>query len=172
MISRMPDLIFDTCVLSNFALIGHLGILEGLYARRAWVTDFVVLENLRGIQKGYPGLPEIPKALSAGWLRLVPIHEENDRRLFEQLSTAIGAGEASSIAAAKARGFVFACDDKLARREATLAGVRLTGTIGILIHAIRSKAVSLREANKILGRMRALGFHAPVAKITNAMAMR
>ena len=31
----MPDLIFDTCVLSNFALIDRSAILEGLYARRA-----------------------------------------------------------------------------------------------------------------------------------------
>jgi len=168
----MPDLIFDSCVLSNFALVEHLEILEALYARRAWVTDFVVLENLRGIQKGYPGLPEIPKAISSGWLRLVPLHEEEHRRLFEQLSTSLGAGEASSIAAAKARGFVFACDDKLARREAMLVGVKLTGTIGILIHAIKSDGLNLREANKILGRMRELGFHAPVARITSAMAMR
>jgi predicted nucleic acid-binding protein len=169
MTSRMPDLVFDTCVLSNFALVERLAILEGLYARRAWVTDFVVLENLRGIQKGYAGLAEIPKALSAGWLRLVPVNEEKERRLFEQLSTSLGAGEASSIAAARARGFVFACDDKLARREAALVGVKLTGTIGILVHAIRSNVLSMREANKILKRMKELGFHAPVTRITGTM---
>ncbi|MBN1102816.1 MAG: hypothetical protein JXL84_05305 [Deltaproteobacteria bacterium] len=168
----MPDLVFDTCVLSNFALVGHLDILDGLYARRAWVTDFVVFENLKGIQKGYPGLSGIPKAVSAGWLRVVQIHDEKDRRVFEQLSVSLGAGEASCIAAAKANGFIFACDDKLARREAALLGIKLTGTIGILIHAIQSEALSLREANKILARMRSFGFHAPVAKITGPMAIR
>jgi predicted nucleic acid-binding protein len=77
----------------------------------------------------------------------------------------LGWGEASSIAVAKVRGLIFACDDKVARREASLLGVRLTGTLGILKKALRKKILSLKEADQILNTMIAHGFYSPVRSI-------
>lgn len=65
--------------------------------------------------------------------------------------------------------YVFACDDRAARKEADLCGVPLTGAVGILIKAVREGVADLRNANRILGRMVRGGFYAPVTQITRDM---
>jgi len=77
----------------------------------------------------------------------------------------IGLGEASSIAIAKARGFFFACDDRTARREAGLLGVKLTGTFGILKKAVRNRIIRLKEGNLILAEMIEKGFYSSVSSL-------
>lgn len=161
----MPDVVFDNCVLSNFALSDALNILTTLYADALYITDFVSAENTRGILKGYKELMRIREAVRDGRLKEITLRSKAEKALFESLSVSMGFGEASSIAAAKSRGFVFACDDKAARREASLLGVKLTGTIGILIKAVRIKAVDLKEADKILSHMIDYGFYSPVNSI-------
>ncbi|MFN3395841.1 MAG: hypothetical protein ACK4Z9_03485 [Thermodesulfovibrionales bacterium] len=56
---------------------------------------------------------------------------------------------------AKVRGFVFACDDKTARKEASLLGVKLTGTIGILIRAVMKMIIDHKKANEMRSRRKA-----------------
>ncbi len=161
----MPDIIFDNCILSNFALSDSLNIIKTLYANASYITDFVSAENIRGILKGYSGLVRIKEAVREGWLKETTLKSREEKVLFESLSVSLGFGEASSIAAAKTRGYVFACDDKIARREASLLGVKLTGTIGILIKAVRKKAIDSKKADEILNRIISYGFYSPVNSI-------
>ena len=161
----MPEIIFDNCVLSNFAISDSLNIIKTLYADKAYITDFASAENLRGILKGYKGLIMIREAVRNGWLKEITFRSKEEKALFESLSASMGIGEASSIAVAKTREFVFACDDKVARREASLLGVKLTGSIGILIRAVRKNIVNSKRADEILNRMIAYGFYSPVSSI-------
>ena len=75
----------------------------------------------------------------------------------------------SCLAIAAERGYVFACDDRLARSEAARLAIPLTGTVGILIKAVRIGAIDLKKANAILKLMIQAGFYAPVTRITPAM---
>ena len=161
----MPEIIFDSCVLSNFALSDSLNIIKTLYANTSYITDFVSAENTRGILRGYNRLISIREAVRKGWLKEITLKSKEEKALFESLSVSMGIGEASSIAVAKTRGFVFACDDKVARKEASLLGVKLTGTIGILIRAVRKNIVNSKRADEILNRMIAYGFYSPVNSI-------
>ena len=161
----MPEIIFDNCVLSNFALSGSLNIIKRLYANHSYITDFVMAENIKGLLKGYKGLSKIKEAIRERWLKEVTLKSVEEKTFFESLSVSLGFGEASSIAVAKIRGFVFACDDKAARKEAALLGVRLTGTVGILIKAVRKRIIDRDKANEILHRMIAYGFYSPVNSI-------
>jgi hypothetical protein len=158
----MPEIVFDTCVISNFALAGALGILESLYRNKAYITDFVAAEILRGFQSGHAQLEGIPKAVQAGWLKETGLSSAEERRIFETLSVSLGLGEASSIAAAKRRGLRFASDDRVARTEAVRLGVPLTGTVGILVKAVRGGVCDLRTADAYLGKMIESGFFSPV----------
>ena len=90
---------------------------------------------------------------------------KTEKALFQTLSVSLGLGEASSIAIAKTRGYVFACDDKTARREASLLEVKLTGTIGILKKAVKTKIVGPKKANRVLAKMKASGFYSPTSSI-------
>ncbi len=165
----MPDIIFDNCILSNFALSDSLNIIQTLYANTSYITDFVSAENIRGILKGYSGLVRIKEAVRERWLKETTLKGKEEKVLFESLSVSLGFGEASSIAVAKTRGYVFACDDKIARREASLLGVKLTGTIGILIKAVRKKAINSKKADQILSRMIYHGFYSPVSSIKDSL---
>lgn len=68
---------------------------------------------------------------------------------------------------AKVRGFIFACDDRLARREAAFLGVKLTGTIGIILKAVRKQIIDNKVADRILTKMVAQGFYSPVKSISD-----
>ena len=164
----MPEIVFDTCVISNFALAGALGILEGLYrnkAHKAYIIDIVSMEILRGIQSGHARLEAIPKAVQAGWLKETGLKLGKERELFETLSVSLGLGEASSIAVAKSRGFRFASDDSVARAAAVRLGVPLTATLGILVKAVREGVCDLEAADGYLGKMIKAGFFSPVRSL-------
>lgn len=161
----MPDVVFDACVLSNFALADSWKIVEGLYRNSAFIMDFVYAEILGGIRKGYEDLQIVRKAVREGSLGRIALSPVLEIGLFEDLSVSLGAGEASSIAAAKARGMVFACDDREARRQSDLLGVRLTGTIGILVKAVRGRILRREEADRIFARMIEKGFFSPIRSL-------
>jgi predicted nucleic acid-binding protein len=159
---RMPEIIFDCCCLSNFALSDSLFILETLFRESASITNFVSSEILKGIQQGYKDLVKVQNAMRKGWLREIVLSSKKERSLYEALAVSLGIGEASSIALAKSRGCIFACDDRAARREAGLLGVKLTGPLGILKDAVQTKTITLKEADLILARMIEKGFYSAV----------
>lgn len=161
----MPEIVFDTCVLSNFALSDDLHLIGGLYRGRAMITDFVGAEITRGIHQGHQRLAVIKAAVRDGIIREISLSTGEEKALFEEFSVSLGCGEASSIAAAKTRGLTFASDDRVARREADRLGIRLTGTLGILKRAHSRKLVTVRAADDILKRMMDSGFFSPVSSI-------
>lgn len=159
---QAPNIVFDNCVLSNFAMADSLDIVKKFYTGSAHVSDFVVAENIKGILKGHDGLLEVRDAIRDGWIKEISLNTTEEKALFETLSISLGFGEASSIAIAKTRDFVFACDDKVARKEAALLGVKLTGTVGILIKAVKNEVINSKEADDILNRMITNGFYSPI----------
>lgn len=165
----MPDLIFDTNVLSNFARAGQLELLRKLYPENACCSGFVVSEILRGLRMGHADLETLAESAIAGWPRQEELRTGAERQLYATLSTSLGDGESSCLALAVHRGYIFACDDRLARNEATRLGVKLTGTIGILIKAVRLDLLTVKQANAILRAMVKAGFYAPVKQITAGM---
>lgn len=167
----MPDIIFDTNVLSNFVLAGRLGLLRVLYPDNACCTGFVVSEVLRGLRLGHSGLEPLSHSIAAGWPRQEDLSTSAERQLYALISTSLGDGESSCLALAAHRGYVFACDDRMARNEAARLGVPLTGTVGILIKAVRIGTIELKEANVILRKMIEAGFYAPVKKITKGIVI-
>ena len=77
----MPDVIFDNCVLSNFALSEAVHIIRKLYENTSFVTNFVVAENMKGIIKGYSGLTKIREAIREGWLKEVALESQEEKKL-------------------------------------------------------------------------------------------
>lgn len=168
----MPEIILDTCVLSNFALSRSLFIIQSCYNHKAYITSFVRTEILKGLQKGYKELSEIKRALSDGWLIETPLKSAKEKELFEVLAVSLGIGESSSIAVAKNRGLTFASDDSTARREASLLNVPLTGSVGILVRAVNMKIISLQRGDSILAKMKEHGFYAPVTSLRELIKTR
>ncbi|MEI6214283.1 MAG: DUF3368 domain-containing protein [Desulfuromonadales bacterium] len=165
----MPDVIFDTVVISNFAKVGQLELLREMYPTNACCSGFVVAEVLRGFRQGHTDLEQLVRHLAKGWPRQEELATLAERQLYARISVSLGDGESACMALASERGYVFACDDRLARSEAVRLGIRLTGTVGILIKAARSGVIDLKKANAILKRMIAAGFYSPMARISKEM---
>ncbi len=165
----MPGIVFDCCVISNFALSGSLSIINGINRDTSCITDFVSAEILKGIRAGHGGLTAIPEAVKAGRLTEVSLASLKEKALFESLSISLGLGEASSLAVAACRGFRFASDDQAARREAGRLDVELTGTIGILAKAVRLRLCDVKAADGYLAKMVSHGFYAPVRSVRTVL---
>lgn len=120
---------------------------------------------MRGIQQGHKDLRKIQASQKEGWLQETSLSTQKEKSLYETLSVSLGLGEASSIAVAKTRGFIFASDDRAARREAGLLEVKLTGTLGILKKAVSHKTISLKEGNLIQAKMIKTGFYSPIENL-------
>ena len=158
--------VFDATVLSNFAAVGRIPLLEQLYRDQACTTLMVVEEIQTGLRAGYEHLQSVEEVLTpphpTGWLRVLALESAEEQALYIELSSSLGPGEASCLAVAIVRGLTLATDDLAARRRATERTVQLTGTIGILIRLVREGHLLLTEANNILAQMIALRYRAPV----------
>lgn len=166
-----PSLIFDTTVLSNFAAAGQVPLLERIYRGKACTTVMVLEEILRGLNAGYEYLCSARDAMvlpsPAGWLPILAMETAEEQALYGELSPALGAGEASCVAAAITRHLTLASDDLAARRTAAKRDVKLTGTIGILVRLVREDRLPLGEANAILAQMIKLHYRSPVERLDN-----
>lgn len=162
-------LVFDTTVLSNFAVVGQIALLKRLYTGQACTTLAVADEIRRGLSARYEHLRAVEEAFSGlsptGWLPVLVPTSPQEQALFIELGLSLAAGEASCLAIAIARSLVLVSDDRAARQRASERGVRLTGTLGILVRAVREHHVPLSEANEILAQMIALRYRAPVQRL-------
>ena len=136
----MPDLrvVPDTTCLIGLSAVSLLDLLDELY-------DVVVVPEAVVQEFGEP-LPSWAKPA------------EGDPLLVSALRQTLGPGEAEVIAvAAQSTNALAVLDDKRARATARAMGVRLTGTLGILLRARREgRLPSMRAAIEVLGRA---GFH-------------
>jgi len=165
---RLPALFADTVVLSNFSLAGRLDLLLTRYARRLCVTAQVVEELLAGVQAGHGALEEVVRQVRISAIRTVAV-PLNHLDVYGDLRRTLGAGEASSIVVAQSDGGVVASDDTAARQACGRLAVKVTGTIGILLAAVRDGGIPLPEAERALADMVEHGFYSPVRRLADVM---
>lgn len=180
MISKTPKseslpIIFDNTVLSNFALIQCFDVLQRLYAGRAFIGRSVLQEIQAGIESSWTSpallsrnrLQAVNQAIEEGWLQ-IPIQDIDSRDKMLEIKLALeygeqfGAGEAEAMAIARTRDWILATDDGKARRFSQENGIRLTGSLGILIKATQQEIVSLTEADALHARMIDEGYRSPL----------
>ncbi|NBD35823.1 MAG: hypothetical protein GVY30_07470 [Chloroflexi bacterium] len=165
----MPEYIFDTTVLSNFAAVHRLDLLKGHYQGVIFTTLEVSNELRKGAHAGYAYLQSALRQIEAigpeGWIRLLSPDSVTEHRLRAEFDQYLDAGEASCLALAISRGFTLVTDDLAARRLAQARDVPLSGTLGFLIALTRENALPLDEANAILTTMIQRRYRSPVERI-------
>ncbi len=105
--------------------------------------------------------------MDEGWLQtpsdaVNPNDDAVELRLTIEYSQRFGAGESEAMAIACNRNWVFASDDGNARKFAQERGIRLTGTLGILIKAVKNKVLCLSAADIIHAKMIDEGYRSPL----------
>lgn len=165
----MPDYLFNTTALSNFAVAGRLDLLRDRYRGSAFTTLEVVDELRRGVKAGYlylgPILREVEDLGQEAWIDILAPQSAEEHYLRAEFDDRLDAGEASCLAIAVLRGLTFVTDDLAARQLAKERNVSVTGTLGILVALVRSEVLSLPEANAMLFDMIHQRYHSPVDRL-------
>ncbi len=147
----------DAGPLIHLSAIGQLDLLPKMF-RRVVVPDVVRAEVLAG--HGLPGADELN---AASWVDVASTaHLATQIRA---LRPSLDAGERAAIAVAVERDAdLFVCDDRLGRREAVAQGLRVLGTLGVLV---RGKQLGhLESVAPCIEALQAAGFRATDALVT------
>ena len=101
-----------------------------------------------------------------GWLWLTSLINEQEFLVLSRLPTNLHRGEASCLAIARHRSWLFLTDDLAARKEAERQEIIFSGSLGCLVHGIRRNFLSLEQANIWLGKMIQHGYRTPLTDLT------
>ena len=151
--------LIDNTVLSNFALIGELNLLQDYSKGKGAITDYVLAEFERGVKE------RIFINTNLDWLEVLTLVEYKEKFLFEILCKRLGAGESSCLAISSSRGYDLLSDDMAVRKIAMREGIRLSGSIGVLLELIRINRISAEKGNTILKGFIKHGYFSPSDKL-------
>jgi predicted nucleic acid-binding protein len=160
----MPVLI-DATVLSNLAAVERLDLLN-LLRDTLYVASAVYEEIQQGLEQGYEFLTNVDQALDSGLFLLITLKDEDEWRQYRAMPGKLQRGEAMSLAIARFRGWRFLTDDRAARMQARRLGVSCSGTLGLLLYAVRRGHLTLEEGNALLAGMIARArYRSPVSDL-------
>lgn len=166
------SVIANTTVISNFAEVDRLDLLQALYGQ-LHISAKVYDEIRAGLDEGYTFYAGIDGLIypfvSDGWLYVTTAYGDKELRTLKTIPSQLDKGEASCLAIALQRGWRLLTDDKAARMVAGQLNIPVSGTIGTLVLAVERKACSLKEANDILRQMIANGYYSPVLDLEDLM---
>lgn len=134
----------DASPLILLARVGRLDLL------RAISSDVLAPPAVWAEATREPLAPGASVVAAATWIRILA-----PTRPLPSNGT-LGAGEREAIALAREHGAILVVDDAAARRRARVEGLRLTGTLGVLVLARRTG--HLHAVAPILETMQAQGF--------------
>jgi len=110
-------------------------------------------------------LEEITKEPAKSALRKFGIFtpsENSRKKALEILGDGEETGDSDVVAALLDLGYVVATDDRRLRNVCRALGGRVTGTLGILIHSVKTGKITKDEALKIFKQLDATGFRMSV----------
>lgn len=156
----MPEVICNTSPIQYLYQLGLLHILPTL-AQHVIIPPAVAEEVAIGRASGV----SLPDLTTLEWVTV----RRPTSELALPLVTDLGSGETEVLMLAlELREAVVVLDDALARRVAETLGLRLTGTLGLLLDAKRAGLVT--EIGPLLDQLQALRFH--LAPHTRAAVLR
>ncbi|MFN0084828.1 MAG: DUF3368 domain-containing protein [Blastocatellia bacterium] len=124
-------------------------MLHGLYGRIT-VPEAVAEELNVGRFRGV----HLPEISSIDWITITKPHGQK----LLPLAPDLGPGEREALAlAVETKDSLLVLDDSLARRYAGLLGLRMTGTLGVLLKAKQNGY--LKRIDTVLNSLEELGFH-------------
>lgn len=158
----------NTTVISNLAAVGRLDLLKKLHGR-VYIPIEVYEEILNGLEEGYgfyTGIgDQILPLAEGGWIELVSMVKGDELRIFQSLPRGLHHGEAACLAIARHRRWAFLTDDKMARKAAHGLGLVVSGTLGVLVQAVKRGILSPEEGNALLADMIGRGYRSPLSNL-------
>jgi predicted nucleic acid-binding protein len=159
---------FDTSVLINFCTIGRLGLLV-----RCVPPPRYLVVDVRDELEDLNSRRLVDRMIRRCELLLIAA-TESERAICDSGAAPLDAGERATLAAAAARGWSVAVDERLGRKVAAsrVGTGRVTGTIGILRASVDARLITPRTGDVLLTRMIRAGYYSPVAALEGAPKRR
>ncbi|MBF0289414.1 MAG: DUF3368 domain-containing protein [SAR324 cluster bacterium] len=153
------EVVIDNTVLSNFALIQRVELLHKVFDGGATTSQHVWNELQIGEKQGV--IPE------NDWsdIKVLELSSDLEKTTFERIKQKLGTGESACLSLAIHRNLKVLTDDLDARKYAQRRGIPVSGSIGVLILAIRKKLISLGGGNDLLLQMIQKGYYSPYQKL-------
>ena len=162
------SVIANNTLLSNFAFVNRLNLLKGVFGK-VYLTPVIRCEIENGILEGHVFQERTKQIIETkDWLLVIGF-DQDEQKLFNQLTKTLDAGEASCIAIAKSRKWIFLTDDKDARQTAERLMIQLSGTVGFLRLARDKKLITSDEGDDLLQSMIANGYYSPVLRLDDIL---
>lgn len=157
---------FDTSVLINFCAIGRLGLL----VRCVPPPRYLVID-VRDELEDVNSRRLVDRMIRRCELLLISATETEH---WSCDSAPLDPGERATLAAAAARGWSVAVDERLGREAAarSVGAGRITGTVGILRAAVDTRLITPRTGDVLLTRMIRAGYYSPVASLDGSPKRR
>jgi predicted nucleic acid-binding protein len=159
---------FDTSVLINFCTIGRLGLLV-----RCVPPPRYLVVDVRDELEDVNSRRLVDRMIRRCELLLIAA-TETERTTCAAGVAPLDPGERATLAAAAARGWSVAVDEKLGREAAArhVGTGRITGTVGILRAAVDARLITPRTGDVLLARMIRAGYYSPVATLDGSAKRR
>ncbi|MDG7008058.1 MAG: hypothetical protein JRN06_07415 [Nitrososphaerota archaeon] len=151
--------VFDATPLIHLSKAGLARLIEALDGEKFTVPTVVneVAGKPEGKGREYPDAVIISSLIEKGTIR-VRTPAPSGAKSVARIHRDIHAGEAEAIALAKEVRAVAVVDDRAARAAARIQGVRVEGTYGVVLRAVKKGALSVEEGEDALGRLVSSGW--------------
>ncbi len=174
---------FDTSVIINFCAVGRLGLLV-----RCVPPPRYLVADVHDELEDHNSRRLVDRLIDRCELLVVAATEAADmptsaprsvaggpgRRVVCAAEGHLGRGERATLAAAAARGWSVAVDERPGRTAAVrrVGSGRVTGTVGILRAAVGARLITPRTGDVLLTRMIRAGYYSPVASLDGSAKRR
>lgn len=159
---------FDTSVLINFCIVGRLGLLV-----RCVPPPRYLVVDVRDELEDLNSRRLVDMMINRCELLLIAA-TETERAMCGSGVAPLDRGERATLAAAAARGWSVAVDERLGREAAArqVGAGRITGTVGILRAAVDGRLITPRTGDVLLTRMIRAGYYSPVVTLDGSPKRR
>jgi predicted nucleic acid-binding protein len=152
---------FDSSVLINFCAVHRLDVLVAVSPSPRYVLADVLEELEPNCRQ------QVDELLARNQLAVVMLDGRDELERWATYTLRLDAGEAATLAAAAARGWSIAVDERAARRIAgqDIGPNRITGTVGILRAAVADNHLTIEEGDALLQQMIDEGYWSPLQSL-------
>lgn len=155
----MP-VISDTSPLIWLAKVGKITLLKDLFGEVIIPQEVYIEAVEKGLQYGFTNAQTIKECINEGWIKLSKLNSK-DQSILQKISehaSEIHSGETQAIVLAREMKLLLLMDESAGRTFAEAWGLKVKGTIYVIISALRKGLISETQAKETVLTMVTKGF--------------
>jgi len=153
-------IVSNTSPLIWLSKIGRIALLKKLFGE-VIIPEEVYKEAVeRGLKEGFSDALAIKECVDQGWMKISKLNEREIKLCQKMMDHVfeIHLGEAQAIILARETGALLLMDESSGRAFAETLGLRVRGTLYVIMKALREKLLDRAEAKEIVLALVSKGF--------------